>query len=210
MCAWPSSSARTKNWSTEILTDGDLEGQLDILHSYFNDSLNASTGHAHTGGTADGPKITLTTGVQGTLPVANGGTGLTSLASLYALIYPVGSVYINASDSTSPATLFGFGTWSALGAGKVIVGIDSGDTDFDTIGETGGSKTSAHTHTISRDGYGVLQFGSGASEGMIGAASNQGNDYSAQAINTATLTSSSSAPSVVQPYVVCYVWKRTA
>lgn len=57
--AWPSSSSRTKNWSTEILTDADLESQFDILHTYFNDSLNASTGHGHTGGTADGPKLNI-------------------------------------------------------------------------------------------------------------------------------------------------------
>ena len=61
--AWPSSSARTKNWGTEILTDADLEAQLDLLHSYFNDSLNATTGHDHSGGTAEGPKISAATGL---------------------------------------------------------------------------------------------------------------------------------------------------
>lgn len=57
--AWPSASSRTKNWGTEILTDSDLETQLDLLHSYFNDSLNATTGHGHTGGTSDGPKLSI-------------------------------------------------------------------------------------------------------------------------------------------------------
>lgn len=74
--------------------------------------------------------------------------------------WPVGSVYI-AIDSTSPATRFGGGTWAAFGAGKVLVGRDAGDTDFDTAEETGGAKTkaisahagaavadhAAHTHT---------------------------------------------------------------
>lgn len=55
--AWPSSSARTKTWGTEILTAGDLDGQLDLLHQYNNDQLNATTGHKHTGGTSDGPLI---------------------------------------------------------------------------------------------------------------------------------------------------------
>ena len=64
--------------------------------------------------------------------------------------------------STSPATLLGGGTWSAFGAGRVLVGLDSGQTEFDTIEETGGAKThtlaagempshthiqDAHTHT---------------------------------------------------------------
>ena len=47
-------------------------------------------------------------------------------------IYPVGSIYINATNSTNPGTLLGFGTWAAFGAGKVPVGIDSSDSDFDT------------------------------------------------------------------------------
>jgi len=70
-------------------------------------------------------------------------------AALQAL-YPVGSVYINASVTTNPASLFGFGTWVSVGDGKVIVNQDTTDTSFDVLGETGGSKdaiTVAHTHT---------------------------------------------------------------
>lgn len=54
--------------------------------------------------------------------------------------FPVGAVFI-AVVSTDPATLLGYGTWSAIGAGKMLVGLDSGDTDFDTAEETGGAKT---------------------------------------------------------------------
>lgn len=57
--------------------------------------------------------------------------------------FPVGSVFI-AVVATNPATLLGYGTWASFGAGRVLVGLDSGDTDFDTAQETGGSKT--HTH----------------------------------------------------------------
>jgi hypothetical protein len=37
-----------------------------------------------------------------------------------ATLYPVGSIYINATSSTNPATLLGFGTWTAFGAGRVM------------------------------------------------------------------------------------------
>lgn len=58
--------------------------------------------------------------------------------------YPVGSIFLSVV-STDPATLLGYGTWSAIGAGKMLVGFDSGDADFDTLEETGGAKTVALT-----------------------------------------------------------------
>lgn len=89
-------------------------------------------------------------------PTASAGTSTTQLATTafvtaaLSLIYPVGSVYINASVSTNPATLLGFGTWTEFGAGKVIVGLDAADALFDTLEETGGSKNAtlvSHSHT---------------------------------------------------------------
>lgn len=82
-------------------------------------------------------------------------TNQIELIEILKLRYPVGSKYTNHSVDTNPATLFGFGTWERIAQGRVIVGIDSGDTDFDTAGETGGTKTVTvstgqlpqHTHT---------------------------------------------------------------
>lgn len=67
--------------------------------------------------------------------------------------FPVGAVYINVTG-VNPATELGYGTWSAFGAGRVMVGYDAGDTDFDTAEETGGAKTkaiSAHAGTAVAD-----------------------------------------------------------
>ena len=91
-------------------------------------------------------------------PTATFGTNTTQLATTAFVqaalqaIYPVGSVYINASVATNPATLLGFGTWVSVGDGKVLVNQDTADTAFDTLGETGGSKDAiavSHTHTYS-------------------------------------------------------------
>lgn len=89
-------------------------------------------------------------------PTATYGTNTTQLATTAFVqaalqaMYPVGSVYINATVATNPATLLGFGTWTAIGAGKVLVGQDTSDADFDVLGDTGGSKSSiaSHTHTF--------------------------------------------------------------
>jgi hypothetical protein len=93
-------------------------------------------------------------GLVNAVPVANGGTGASSVAAavsnLSASIYPVGSIYINAGVTTNPATLLGFGTWTAFGAGRVLVGLNAGDSAFDTLQETGGSKDAivvSHNHS---------------------------------------------------------------
>lgn len=69
-------------------------------------------------------------------------------------IYPIGSLYIS-TLATNPNVLLGFGTWASFGAGRVLVSQDTGQTEFDTLEETGGEKTHtltsgempSHTHT---------------------------------------------------------------
>lgn len=88
-------------------------------------------------------------------------TGITAEADISGA-WPVGSVFLSVV-STNPATLLGFGTWSAFAAGRVLIGIDSGDTDFDVVEETGGAKTVALTsaempvHTHVQDAHGHVQ-----------------------------------------------------
>jgi microcystin-dependent protein len=73
--------------------------------------------------------------------------------SVMQALYPVGSLYAS-TLSTNPGTLLGFGTWTAFGAGRTLVGLDAGQVEFDTVEETGGAKThtlttaelASHTH----------------------------------------------------------------
>lgn len=165
-----------------------------------------------------------------TAPTASTGTNSTQLATTafvqaaLAAIYPIGSVYTNISDSTNPGTLLGFGTWVAI-TGKVVVGYDSGDTTFSTAGATGGSKDAvvvSHTHTATDSGhthtFNINTSGSGSGDSTTSAYA--GLQYASitrtpsTSSGTANITVSSTGTSAtnanLQPYVVAYVWKRTA
>ena len=87
-------------------------------------------------------------------------------AAIKSALFPVGAIY-TAVVSTNPATLLGFGTWTAFGAGRVMVGFDSGNALFDTAEETGGSAdtiTVTHTHTATS-----TVTDAGHSHGLMGA-----------------------------------------
>jgi hypothetical protein len=160
-------------------------------------------------------------------------TALATTAFVQAAIgalYPVGSVYINATNSTNPGTLLGFGTWSAFGAGRVPVGFDSGNALFDTAEETGGSADAivvSHTHTATSTStvtdaghiHTTLGYGQGNSSTYgNGGGTPQTTNSTASAttgITVATSTTNSSTGSSgtnanYQPYITVYMWKRTA
>lgn len=72
-----------------------------------------------------------------------------TVAEVLAAVYPVGSIYTNATNATNPGTLLGFGTWVSFGAGRVPVGFDGGDALFNAAEKTGGSKDAtlvSHSH----------------------------------------------------------------
>ncbi len=174
-------------------------------------------------------QLDATDGLVNAVPVANGGTGASTVAAavsnLSASIYPVGSIYINAAVSTNPGTLLGFGTWVSFGSGRVLVGVDSSDSAFDTLGETGGSKDAtlvSHSHTASvtdpghahsvNQGYPYY----GASTGNQ-PATDDGDSYGSMTtvsnttgISVGISTVGSSATNAnLQPYITVYMWRRT-
>lgn len=50
---------------------------------------------------------------------------------LLNMVYPVGSIYMSVNN-VSPQTFLG-GTWQAFGAGRTLVGVDTSQTEFDTV-----------------------------------------------------------------------------
>lgn len=142
-----------------------------------------------------------------------------SLPNLINTIYPVGSIYISTA-STNPNKVFGVGTWIAFGKGQVLVGkADSGT--FATAGSTGGAETvtlttneiPSHTHTLA----GQILIGQQASSGYNSGLGTGGSAYSkvgnlsdtGASTNTGS-TGSGGAHNNLQPYIVVYMWQRTA
>ena len=149
-------------------------------------------------------------------------------------LFPVGSIYVNATDNTNPGTLLGFGTWTAFGAGRVMVGLNGSDTLFDTLEETGGSKDAivvSHTHTFSgtTSGVGDHQHNSGSADefpyyGSTGIGASGANGARSGALSftgpagahdhtysgTTVSTGSSGTNANLQPYITVAMWKRTA
>lgn len=154
------------------------------------------------------------------------GTDIIGAAASGSEAFPVGSVFISVV-STNPATLLGYGTWSAIGSGRVLVGLDAGDPDFDTLEETGGAKAvtlsvaqmpshshvqDAHSHAQRRN-----NVATGANTGWTTAFDTSSSSPVAD-VNTGTgsttatnqNTGSGESHANVQPYFVCNFWKRTA
>lgn len=118
--------------------------------------------------------------------------------------WPIGSVFI-AVVATNPNTLLGGGTWAAFGAGRVMVGLDAAQAEFDVVEEIGGAKTHtlstaeipSHTHSYPKPDTSVAGETAGGSATL-----NNGNATGA--------TGGGGAHNNLQPYIVCYFWKRTA
>ena len=208
--------------STVKATFPNISGAVTSTHTELNllDGVTANTTELNyvditTLGTAQASKAVTAdanidiTGVRnltlsGTLTIGS------NTATTIQAVYPVGSIYINAAVSTNPATLLGFGTWAAFGAGRVMVGIDSGDSDFDTAQETGGSKT--HTLTIAE----MPSHTHNQPKGLKPPTNTDDVDITggnATTISDNILTDATGgggAHNNVQPYIVVYMWRRTA
>ena len=152
-------------------------------------------------------------------------------------VYPVGSIYMS-TVSTNPATLFGFGTWEAMPAGRVLLAQGTASWGTYNAGSTGGEATHQltvgelpqHTHTASTNTTGNHHHGTVWTEGTHsvwglydrncnhrGMGAN--NDWDNALPNTSTdgnhshtvsinNTGSNQAHNNLQPYIVVYMWQR--
>lgn len=146
-------------------------------------------------------------------------TANNTLSGMLGRAYPVGAIYMSVNP-TSPAELFG-GKWETWGTGRVPVGVSWGEGEFNGVERMGGSKyvnlRHKHAGTLGYDGnayYTMNKFGSTTyptntnGEGYAFHAKESAKvsvvrvNYTSEALDNNTTN--------MQPYITCYMWKRTA
>ena len=155
---------------------------------------------------------------------------------LINIIYPIGSIYIS-KNSTNPATLFGIGTWSLI-KGKFIYGADPDNLTNYPINDTGGGSKQISTSNIpllttSSNGSGTASWSSRDTQGIdndvysssgklsltmtkgvsysSGSGSIQGGQSFKLTVNSHSHTVGNTSPTdYMPPYIVRYIWERTA
>jgi len=162
-------------------------------------------------------------------PTASSGTSTTQLATTafvqaaLQILYPVGSIYTS-TVSTNPNTLFGFGTWTTFGSGRMLIS----QNGTYTAGSTGGFATTTlitanlpshnhtatvtdptHTHSFIADQQVIP--GSLYGGGPAGTTSSTTTSGASTGISVAIgNTGSGTAVSTISPYIAVYMWQRTA
>lgn len=131
------------------------------------------------------------------------------ISAIFLAAHPVGDIYLSVNP-TNPGTLYG-GTWVVWGSGRVPVGVNTSDTDFKTVEKTGGAKTHTltvqeipnHDHDLNAVNEGVDNPNGGYHPGWT-----FNKRYTAQVMSAST--GGGQAHNNLQPYITCYMWKRTA
>jgi len=221
-----SNYTQSTNFATkDALTSGDplkIVKGTEINTEFVNISVAIATKADLASPTFTGTPTLPTGTIATTQTFGNSSTLLATTAfvqAALAALHPVGSIYINATVSTNPGTLLGFGTWTAFGAGRVMVGFDSGNALFDTAEETGGSANTTlptHTHTITDPGHlhtyskattTSVQSGTATPCFVANTTDNTSTAFTGITVDSAG-TSGTNAN--YQPYITVYMWKRTA
>lgn len=144
------------------------------------------------------------------------------------MVYPVRSIYLSVND-TNPSLLFG-GVWTRWGNGRTLVGVDTDQTEFNTIEKTGGTKIlQKHNHYVSatlsggahihRGRYRSMAAGNlfalrrisdqDSYEGDAEQINYLGGEHT-HSLSVNTNNSGTGNSGNLQPYITCYMWKRVS
>jgi len=132
-------------------------------------------------------------------PTAAEGTNSTQIATtafvrteILGRVYPVGSIFTTVTAYADSAA------------------VDTGDSDFNTIEETGGSKTDSHTLTIAEMPAHTHTYGKSTTTENMSIHDITGLRGAATTDTSSTGGGGAHTHDIVQPYITVYFWKRTA
>ena len=205
---WSGKDSLNDNDPDKVVSGGDFNTEFLAVKTAVNSKADLA------GSASQAFSATTASAAVNTTQVATTQYVTTAIAASAATVanavYPVGSIFTTVTayaNSAAVVNAIGGGTWVAFGAGRVLVGLDASQTEFDTVSEEGGSKTQAlsianlpaHTHSFTYanrgDAFGGSYAMSVTTGGLTRTTSSQG---------------SGTAHNNLQPYIVVYMWKRTA
>ena len=209
---WSGKDGLSDSDAGKVISGSDFNSEFTAIRTAVNSKADIASE------TLTGTPL-APTAVAGTDTTQIATTAFVTAAVAAHVVYPIGAVFTTITayaNSAAVVAVLGGTTWAAFGAGKVLVGLDSGDTDFDTVSETGGAKTDAHTLTASETPAHTHTITTASGSTFMAGPGNPA--YGGTNVLTGTTTGTTSSigsgaahtHDIVQPYIVVYFWKRTA
>ncbi len=200
---WSGKDALADSDAGKVISGADFNTEFTAVQTAVNTKADLA-------GSAS-QAFSATTANPGTNTTQVATTEFVTAALAAQVAYPVGAIFTTTTayaNSAAVVAAVGGTTWTAFGAGKVLVGVDGSDSDFNTVEETGGAKTHtltisempAHTHSYDRQ---VTSTDALSIHDIV--RTTGGNSGS-----TTGSTGGGTAHNNLQPYITVYMWKRTA
>ena len=199
--AWSGKDALSDSDPDKIVSGGDFNTEFLAAKTAINSKADlANTSQV----------VTAATASAGTNTNQVATTAFVTAALAATPAYPVGAIFTTVTpyaNSAAVVAAVGGTTWTVFGSGRVPVGVDTGDSNFNTIEKTGGASTHtlsvaelpAHTHSYDK------QVTSTDAISIHDIVRTTGGNTGA----TTGSTGSGSAHNNLQPYITVYMWKRT-
>ncbi len=223
--AWSGKDALSDSNPAKVISGSDFNTEFTAVQTAVNTKADLN------GSASESFSATTATAGTNTTQVATTAYVTTAVAAVdLSAVYPVGAIFTTVTayaDSAAVVAAIGGTTWVAFAAGKMLIGLDSSDTDFDTVEETGGSKTHSlteaelpsHQHFIVDNGTVAESGDITASNTVSEIATQGGSTYQSYVMRPGTgnaevglssATGSDTAHNNLPPYIAVYMWKRTA
>ena len=205
----------------EALKSVDGKDAETTMQEYVKQEAKANAAIENANAAAEEARTTAATTATNTVNSMKGQpSGIASLSAsgeleqappqnvIFLASHPIGSLF-ETTVATNPGTLYG-GTWAAWGGGRTPVGVNTADTDFSTVEKTGGEKT--HTLTVaetpshSHRTNDIAVYGQGVTG--FNFTSTPDGDWKGH-YRISESVGGGQAHNNLQPYITCYMWKRT-